>query len=428
MILRPGPRPRSFSRNERGNVAILFSATFFVLMALVGFGVDFASQLRLRTDLQNAADTAALAAVSRQSSTLTEGEIETKARNYFAAQTAGRSIAKATATIKASGTSVVINASLRSKSLMGALYGQNEWTVGVHSKATADAAGGVRTLDVAMCIDATSSMTNTISAVKSAANSFYADLNAAIKARGLAPYDDIRIRLLIFRDYSYANGESFGGFPQSVAAPMKEYPFVIMPGGAPTLSSTLAGVSALGGGDNPESAMECWNFAMTSPWLRIGDPSPTTGAKITEATPLIVLWSDSYVQPIPDTPRTSYGDLRAGFNAPNYPSALQMPRLMSEFIAKWNNPSIIDQKSKMFMVFGLCQKGAIYQSTDAYGYVYQTYYLQDGAWHFYDILQQANRSYCAGTLTDGTITMIDKLADGIKTLGSGVTGQVRLAE
>lgn len=55
--------PRSFFKNQSGNMAILFAFMSFPLMAAVGFGVDYSRVSAARSDYQNALDAAVLAAV-----------------------------------------------------------------------------------------------------------------------------------------------------------------------------------------------------------------------------------------------------------------------------------------------------------------------------------------------------------------------------
>jgi len=55
---------RRFSRDRRGTVAITFALSLLPMMVLIGLGVDYARALKLQTELNSAADAAALAAVS----------------------------------------------------------------------------------------------------------------------------------------------------------------------------------------------------------------------------------------------------------------------------------------------------------------------------------------------------------------------------
>lgn len=390
---------------------------------LIGAAVDYARWTAQRERLRAAADAAALAGVNTRGPTVTPNDKAVAARNFFNAQVGDAAIVGAQAQVVAAVDSVTVSATLNSRSFVAGLLGREAQQIAVTSRAVvaAPVVTKASVLDVAMCIDATSSMTQTIDSVRTAAGTFYKDLNAAIQARGLQPYDTIRLRLIAFRDFSF-NGATYVGYPQT-GAPLTEYPFQTMPAGAAAFQSQLDATTASGGGDPPESAMECLNAGMMSPWLMVGDAEPTTGKQIGAATPLIVLWSDAFAQPIPDAPRWSYDDDRQGVNAPGYPPASVMPRTMTDFVAKWNNAAVIDQAAKMYIVFGVCQKGQIMSYTSASGYP-MTFTLQDGAWHHYDILQQLNRSMCGGTLLEGNDQMVAKIADGIKALGAGATGGV----
>jgi hypothetical protein len=62
-VIAPGSVLR-FANDRSGNVLILFTLMFFVLALLTGAAIDVSRAVQLRTDLQNAADAAALAGVA----------------------------------------------------------------------------------------------------------------------------------------------------------------------------------------------------------------------------------------------------------------------------------------------------------------------------------------------------------------------------
>ncbi len=55
---------RRFSRDQRGNVAIIFGMSLALLLSAVGAGIDYSLATRMKAKLQSAADAAAVAAIS----------------------------------------------------------------------------------------------------------------------------------------------------------------------------------------------------------------------------------------------------------------------------------------------------------------------------------------------------------------------------
>lgn len=74
-------RIRSFGRNERGAVAIIFGMTLVPVVVLAGAGVDFGRSVQARTQLQRAVDFAALGAA--QMSDATQQQKIDRATNFF---------------------------------------------------------------------------------------------------------------------------------------------------------------------------------------------------------------------------------------------------------------------------------------------------------------------------------------------------------
>ena len=74
-------RLRSFARDARGNVAILFGLSLIPLMIGVGVAVDYGRALLVRERMADAADAAGLAIGSWAG--LTQSELKTKAQQFF---------------------------------------------------------------------------------------------------------------------------------------------------------------------------------------------------------------------------------------------------------------------------------------------------------------------------------------------------------
>jgi Flp pilus assembly protein TadG len=82
-----------FRKDKRGNVAVIFAITCVPLISAIGCAIDYSEATRIRAKLQSAADAAAVASISQQSSgwlaasrMTTNGEVtvaETDAKNIF---------------------------------------------------------------------------------------------------------------------------------------------------------------------------------------------------------------------------------------------------------------------------------------------------------------------------------------------------------
>lgn len=76
-------------RDKRGNVMLLFGLALVPLVFATGMGIDYGRAMRLQTQMEAAADAAALAAVSQQALNWTPANATTTARNFFISQTTG---------------------------------------------------------------------------------------------------------------------------------------------------------------------------------------------------------------------------------------------------------------------------------------------------------------------------------------------------
>jgi len=84
---------RRFPKDQRGNVAVIFAIACVPLISAVGCAIDYTEATRIKSKLQSAADAAAVASISQQSSgwlaasrMTGNGEVtaaETDARNIF---------------------------------------------------------------------------------------------------------------------------------------------------------------------------------------------------------------------------------------------------------------------------------------------------------------------------------------------------------
>ena len=98
---------RTFSKDERGNVAIIFGLTVLPAVLMIGGGIDFSAAFRQKQQLQAAADAAVLAAVGMPYGTSNSAR-QSMANNVFSANTSGMSV---TPTTQASGNNVTLSVS-----------------------------------------------------------------------------------------------------------------------------------------------------------------------------------------------------------------------------------------------------------------------------------------------------------------------------
>jgi len=155
---------RSFFRNERGNVALMWGLMGAVLVGLIGITVDFTRANALRTQMQNAADGAAL--VAERSFGTTIEERTAAARAFFDAEMGDDNIDGLTFELSDLGDvghRVVVTMPIEMS--LASLISNYDWTVRVESEAEQ---GGLD-VEVAVVLDTTGSM----------AGSKIADLRAA---------------------------------------------------------------------------------------------------------------------------------------------------------------------------------------------------------------------------------------------------------
>ena len=130
-------------------------------------------------------------------------------------------------------------------------------------------------VDIVMCIDATGSMSPIINEVKANAISFYQRFVDSMEEsdKGVA---QLRIKVIAFRDYGCD------------AEPMVISDFFTLPEQNEEFRAFVDGITATGGGDGPENALEAIAHAMMSDWT-------TGGSKRRHA---ILMFSDAEALPL----------------------------------------------------------------------------------------------------------------------------------
>ena len=126
-------------------------------------------------------------------------------------------------------------------------------------------------VDIVMCIDKTGSMAPIIDEVKSNALSFYQRFVDAMDEND-KEVEQLRIKVIAFGDYKADKG-----------AAMEESKFFVLPDETDDFKAFVNGITAGGGGDEEEDALEAIALALKSDWT-------TEGAKRRHA---VLVFSDA---------------------------------------------------------------------------------------------------------------------------------------
>lgn len=173
-------------------------------------------------------------------------------------------------------------------------------------------------VDLALCIDATGSMSPIIDRVKNSALNFYSDLKREMDAAS-KKIDQLRVRVISFRDFD-ADGASTMGTSDFFALPQQSADF----------SAYVNGIQATGGGDEPENGLEAVALAMRSQWTREGD----------KRRHVIVVWSDVGTQGI---------EKESPAKQEQYPD---LPKTFDALTDMWEGQSgPMDQNAKRLIIF-----------------------------------------------------------------------------
>jgi Flp pilus assembly protein TadG len=398
-----------FSDARDGATAPIFALVVVPLLGSIALAVDLADVVSKKTVLQSAADASVLASIDPGHPGREAAEAAMVANLNNSGVAASNVALTWTPTVDPEGAIVALN--YRHENHFAGVIGFR-WTT-IAATATATRSTDARVLDVAMCIDATGSMQPTIDAVKDNALSFQANLNSAFANKQLAPFDAVRVRPIFFRDfggnastYSVSGGGRVDKYPNGYVprpagdsrnlgddVPLRAAPdFFNLVDQASEFADFVQPEIESGGGDDPESGLECINAAIDSPWLKRGQSVLTTSGtkRVGEVFTLIALWTDQDVH--------APGHL-ASLDNQSYPPSTEMPRTYAGLKAKWQDPLKVAQSNKMLATF----RGSASRTT---------------GWR--PVLEW-DQHVAAGTLSEGTTQLIDKLADAVATMTSHST-------
>ncbi|NJL14943.1 MAG: VWA domain-containing protein [Microscillaceae bacterium] len=173
------------------------------------------------------------------------------------------------------------------------------------------------TVDIVMCIDATGSMSPIIEKVKENAQRFYDDLMQVMAQKDKA-IDQLRVKVIVYRDYYYDGEES-----------MFESPFYHLPQEKEAFKAYVEPIKAEGGGHEPESGLEALALAIRSEWNKSGDKKRQ----------IIVIWTDASTHPL---------EKDEGKKPNNYPK--DMPANFDELTDLWDG-QFMSHSAKRLIIY-----------------------------------------------------------------------------
>lgn len=184
---------QSFSGSRGGSTAVLFTLALVPIIALAGLGIDYARALRVRTDIQQALDYTALAALSA-AATSNEHQLHQTINALFVEHLRAYDAQKTKVAIQynAATSTLDLSATATIPTTLLQVLGIPEIPV----RASSQAAAGLGKLELAMVLDNTGSMSSNgkIQALISASHQLLATLQAAAGSPGavkvsIVPFD-----------------------------------------------------------------------------------------------------------------------------------------------------------------------------------------------------------------------------------------------
>ena len=174
----------SIGRDRRGNVAIIFALSLLPIIGLIGAGIDYGHAISVRVALQAALDSTALM-LTKKATSLTSGQLQTLAQNYFTAlfnRPEAQNVSITASYTTTGGSQVVVSGSANVATNFMQVMGFH--TLNVTGQATAK--WGFSRLRVALVLDNTGSMAdnNKINELKTATNNLLTQLQSDVQQNG----------------------------------------------------------------------------------------------------------------------------------------------------------------------------------------------------------------------------------------------------
>ena len=199
---------RQFARAKEGNTLVVFALAFIPMLGLTGAAVDYSHASLIKTSMQSAGDTAALA-IAQSATTLNAGDLQTAGDNYYRALFKRTDVhdLNVTATYSnTNGSTVVITATaIYDTSIMGVMGPQfRHLPIAI----TSTSSWGTSRLRVALVLDNTGSMADAgkMTALKTAAKNLIGQLKTAAVTNG-----DVYVSIIPFNKDVNVGGTSNWG-------------------------------------------------------------------------------------------------------------------------------------------------------------------------------------------------------------------------
>jgi Flp pilus assembly protein TadG len=180
MRILPMPRLRQLWRDRKANIAMSFALILLPLTFAVGMGIDYASAARRKSQLNAAADAAALSAVTPSMMQQSDANAIAAAKNMFTAQTAhitglnfNPSNLNVTVTDSGLSRTVVVTYSATSQNAFASIIGRSTITIAGSSTSSSSVAPNI---DFYLLLDSSPSMA--IAATTAGINTMVANTSA----------------------------------------------------------------------------------------------------------------------------------------------------------------------------------------------------------------------------------------------------------
>ena len=199
---------RQFARAKEGNTLVIFALAFIPMLGLTGAAVDYSHASLIKTSMQSAGDTAALA-IAQSATTATPADLQTAGDNYYRALFKRTDVhdLNVTATYSnTNGSTVVITATaIYDTSIMGVMGPQFRH---LPISITSTSSWGTSRLRVALVLDNTGSMADAgkMTALKTAAKNLIGQLRTAAVTNG-----DVYVSIIPFSKDVNVGGTSNWG-------------------------------------------------------------------------------------------------------------------------------------------------------------------------------------------------------------------------
>ncbi len=150
-----------FRQDRSGQAAMIFAVSVIPVLTGAGVAIDFARVATKHTSLQQATDSTALAIAQSATATTTNAQVLAQAQNYITTNYSNRTATITSATISSDHTSVCISAQDTVQLGLMSMFGSN--TKNVDASTCTGVSGGAATYEIALVLDNSGSMNESVS-------------------------------------------------------------------------------------------------------------------------------------------------------------------------------------------------------------------------------------------------------------------------